>query len=147
MRRAIEQARRAAAIDEVPVGAVVHSGDRVLAEAHNRRECDQDPTAHAEIIALRQAAVRLGSWRLDGCAMVVTLEPCSMCAGALVNARIDRLVYGAADPKMGCVQTFYELCTDSRFNHRLQVTDGVLAEECGQLLSEFFETLREKNDE
>ncbi len=142
MRRAIEQARRAAGIGEVPVGAVVHRGDRVLAEAHNLRESQQDPTAHAEIIALRQAAAQLGSWRLDGCTMVVTLEPCPMCAGALVNARVERLVYGAADPKMGCVQTFYELCTDNRFNHRLQVTGGVLDEECGQLLNQFFEQLR-----
>ena len=142
MRRALEQAAQAAAIGEVPVGAVVYCGDEVLAEAHNLRETAADPTAHAEILALRAAAARRGSWRLDGCTLAVTLEPCPMCAGALINARIQRLVYGAADPKMGCVHTFYELVTDPRFNHRVEVEAGVLAEDCGRLLTDFFRALR-----
>lgn len=144
MRRALDQARAAAAIGEVPVGAVVYRGDEVFAEAHNRREVDADPTAHAEMIALRAAAARLGSWRVAGCSIAVTLEPCPMCAGALVNGRVERLVYGAADPKMGCVDTLHRLCTEPRFNHRLDVVAGVLAEECGALLSDFFKSLRSK---
>jgi len=124
------------------VGAVVYEGQRVLAEAHNRRESDRDPTAHAEIVALRLAASARGSWRLEGCSIAVTLEPCPMCAGALVNARVARLVYGADDPKMGCVRTLHTLCTDRRFNHRLEVRAGVLAEECGQVLSSFFRERR-----
>ncbi|MFW6059054.1 MAG: tRNA adenosine(34) deaminase TadA [Phycisphaeraceae bacterium] len=146
MRRALAQAERAAAIGEVPVGAVVYelASGAVLAEAHNRREIDADPTAHAEMLALREAARRRGVWRLDGCAIAVTLEPCPMCAGALVNSRIDRLVYGAVDPKMGCVETLYALCTDARFNHRLDVRGGVLAQECGAMLSAFFQARRGK---
>jgi len=142
MRRALALARAAAAMDEVPVGAVVYRGERVLAEAHNRREADQDPTAHAEILALRAAAAVVGSWRLEGCSLAVTLEPCPMCAGALVNARVARLIYGATDPKMGCVETLYQICTDRRFNHRLVVTGGVLAQECGAALAEFFQKRR-----
>jgi len=142
MRRALALAARAAAAGEVPVGAVVYRGTQVLAEAHNLREAEQDPTAHAEVIALREAARRLGSWRLEGCTLAVTLEPCPMCAGALVNARVPRLVYGAADPKMGCVDTLHRLCTEPRFNHRLDVVSGVLAEECGQVLRDFFRERR-----
>jgi tRNA(adenine34) deaminase len=142
MRRALAQAHAAAALDEVPVGAVVYQGERILAEAHNRREIDQDPTAHAEILALRAAATALGSWRLEGCSMAVTLEPCPMCAGALINARVPQLIYGATDPKMGCVATLYSLCTDPRFNHRLQVTGGVLADECAAILGDFFRRRR-----
>ena len=138
MRLAIEQAQRAAAMGEVPVGAVVYRGDTVLAVAHNLRESAADPTGHAEIIALRGAAAASGTWRLDDCALAVTLEPCPMCAGALVNARLSRLVYGAADPKMGCVDTLYQLCGDARFNHRVQVVSGVLAHACGRLLSDLF---------
>lgn len=143
MRRAIELARAAAALDEVPVAAVIYRGEEVLAEAHNRRELDQDPTAHAEVLAIRDAARKLGSWRLEGCAIAVTLEPCPMCAGALVNARVPRLVYGAADPKMGCVTTLHRLCDDARFNHRMEVVPGVLADECGKLLREFFRAKRQ----
>ena len=124
MRLALDQARLAASMGEVPVGAVVYQGDRVLAQAHNLRESNADPTAHAEVLALRAAAQALGTWRLVGCAIAVTLEPCPMCAGALVNARIDKLVYGTADPKMGCVDTLHQLCTDTRFNHRLQVIEA-----------------------
>jgi tRNA(adenine34) deaminase len=142
MLRAIEQARQAMTIDEVPVGAVVYKGNEVLAEAHNLRESEKDPTAHAEIIALRAAAKKVGTWRLDGCGIVVTLEPCPMCAGALVNSRIDELVYGATDPKMGCVDTLYQLCNDQKFNHRLETTGGVMADECVRLLREFFEARR-----
>ena len=144
MRRALAQARQAAAMDEVPVGAVVYdpATGAVLAEAHNRRELDADPTAHAEMLALRLAAQQRGTWRLDGCAIAVTLEPCPMCAGALVNSRIDRLVYGAADPKMGCVHTLYEICTDARFNHRLTVRAGVLADQCASALQRFFQARR-----
>jgi len=142
MRRALDQARLAADAGEVPVGAVVYQGDRVLAQAHNLREANGDPTAHAEVLALRAAAKTLGVWRLVGCAIAVTLEPCPMCAGALVNARIDKLVYGTVDPKMGCVDTLHQLCTDPRFNHRVQVIAGVLAQPCGQLLSDFFQQRR-----
>ncbi|MDX1564314.1 MAG: nucleoside deaminase, partial [Phycisphaeraceae bacterium] len=117
MRRALDRAREAAAMDEVPVGAVVYRGQQVLAEAFNRRESDSDPTSHAEILAMRQAARRLGDWRLSDCTLVVTLEPCAMCAGAIVNGRVGRLVYGARDPKMGAVESLYRLCNDKRMNH------------------------------
>lgn len=140
---ALRLAERASRLGEVPVGALVVSGDgAVLAEAHNLRESHADPTAHAEVIALRDAAKKLGVWRLDGCTLYVTLEPCPMCAGALVNARVQRLVYGAADPKMGCVHTLHRLCEEPRFNHRLDVTAGVLAEECAQVLRDFFRVRR-----
>jgi tRNA(adenine34) deaminase len=142
MALALAQAQAAALVDEVPVGAIVVCDGRVVARAHNRRELDQDPTAHAEILALRQAAAALGSWRLCGCTLYVTLEPCPMCAGALVHARVDALVYGCDDPKAGAVRTLYSLCEDSRLNHRLQVTSGVLAEECAAVLREFFAVLR-----
>ena len=144
MHRALQLARAAAAAGEVPVGAVVHRGGVVLAEAHNRRELDADPTAHAEVLALRSAAAGQGTWRLDGCELVVTLEPCPMCAGALVNARVERLVYAAADPKMGCVHTLHALCTEPRFNHRLRVRSGVLAAQCGEELTRFFRQRRGK---
>lgn len=144
MRLAIDQARSAASIGEVPVGAVIYRNDDVLAAAHNRREIDADPTAHAEILALRQAAEVLGDWRLEGCTMAVTLEPCPMCAGAAINSRINRLVYGASDPKMGCVETFYTLCTEPRFNHQIEVRSGILADECSKLLQKFFEHLRQQ---
>jgi tRNA(adenine34) deaminase len=140
---ALEVARLAAPKGEVPVGAVtVGPGGEILGRAHNLRETDQDPTAHAEILALREAAQRLGSWRLEGVTLYVTLEPCPMCAGALVNSRIRRIVYGCRDPKAGAVDTLYNLCRDSRLNHRLEVTGGVREEECGGLLRAFFEALR-----
>ena len=146
MRLALEQARRAAAQGEVPVGAVIyHRDQKILAMAHNRRETDADPTAHAEMLAMRQAAAKLGTWRLDGCTIAVTLEPCPMCAGALVNARVQRLVYGAADPKMGAVDTLYQLCTETRFNHRLEVSRGLLDDESRKLLQHFFGTRRGKD--
>jgi len=142
MRLALAQARLAAEVGEVPVGAVVYQGDDVLALAHNLRESRADPTAHAEILALKEAANKVGTWRLDGCTIAVTLEPCPMCAGALINSRIARLIYGTTDPKMGCVDTLYQLCTDTRFNHRLEVAGGILQEECAAVLRYFFQTRR-----
>lgn len=145
MDRALVEARAALAHDDVPVGAVVVSGGEVIAAAHNRREVDTDPTAHAELLAVRAAAAALGSWRLDGCTLYVTLEPCTMCAGALVMARLPRLVYGAADPKAGAVGSLYDLVREPRLNHRVEVTSGVLAEECGQLLTRFFRARRARS--
>jgi tRNA(adenine34) deaminase len=144
MAAALEQARLAAEADDVPVGAVIAREGEVIAAAHNRRTIDADPTAHAEMLAIRAAAEALGDWRLAGCTLAVTLEPCCMCAGAIVLARIERLVYGAADPKAGAVGTLFRLCDDPRLNHRVQVVGGVLAEECGRLLSEFFQSQRAK---
>lgn len=144
MQWALELARQAAALGEVPVGAVVYRGEEILGEGFNLRESQADPTAHAEIIALKAAAKALGTWRLDECSIAVTLEPCPMCAGAMINSRLARLVYGAADPKMGCVQTLYQLCTDVRFNHRLVVIAGIEADTCGQVLQDFFKARRGK---
>ncbi len=142
MERALEQARLAIEHDDVPVGAVVVRAGEVIAAARNRREADQDPTAHAEILALREAAARLGSWRLDGCTLYVTLEPCTMCAGALVLARLPELVYGATDPKAGAVSSLYDIPRDERLNHRVEVIAGVMADECGLLLKRFFAARR-----
>ena len=139
---AIEQARAAEALDDVPIGAVVVRGGEVVAAAHNRRIIDRDPTAHAEMLAIRAAAAAIGDWRLTGCTLVVTLEPCCMCAGAIVLARLDRVVYGAADPKAGAVDTLYTLCNDPRLNHRLDALGGVRGDECGRLLTEFFRKQR-----
>ena len=138
MRLALEEARAAAAGGDVPVGAVIVRGDEILAREGNAREREQDPTAHAEILALRQASSAIGSWHLDGCAMVVTLEPCAMCAGAIVLARLDRLVFGASDPKAGFAGSLGDLVRDGRLNHEVDVTVGVLAEECGEILRSFF---------
>jgi tRNA(adenine34) deaminase len=138
MRRALVEAQAALAEDEVPIGAViVHQGD-VIAAAHNQREQLRDPTAHAEMIAITQAAATLGNWRLEGCTLYVTLEPCPMCAGAIVLARIPSVVYGAADPKAGAAMTLYRLLDDPRLNHRAEILPGILQEECAQLLSDFF---------
>lgn len=138
MRLAVEEARACLEWGDVPVGAVVARGTEVLGRAGNERERRGDPTAHAEILALREAAEGLGTWRLDGCTAYVTLEPCAMCAGALVLARIERLVYGAADPKAGFAGSLGDLVRDPRLNHRLDVETGVLADESGVLLQEFF---------
>ena len=138
MRLALEEARAAAAGGDVPVGAVIVRGDEILAREGNAREREQDPTAHAEILALRQASTAIGSWHLEGCAMVVTLEPCAMCAGAIVLARLDRLVFGASDPKAGFAGSLGDLVRDGRLNHEVDVTVGVLAEECGEILRSFF---------
>jgi len=142
MRLALAEAEAALAEDEVPIGAIiVHSG-RVIAAAHNQREQLHDPTAHAEMIAITQAAESLSSWRLEGCTLYVTLEPCAMCAGAIVQARIPVVVYGAVDPKAGAVNTLYQLLTDRRLNHTCQVVSGVLAAQCGDILSRFFQAQR-----
>jgi tRNA(adenine34) deaminase len=139
MEIALAEARDAPTHDDIPVGAVVVGPDGLeLARARNRREVDGDPTAHAEIIALRAAARRLGTWRLDGCSLYVTLEPCAMCAGAIVLARIGRLVYGADDPKAGAVGSLWDIPRDPRLNHAVEVARGVQAEECGDLLRAFF---------
>ncbi|MGH8874909.1 MAG: tRNA adenosine(34) deaminase TadA [Acidimicrobiia bacterium] len=139
MRQAIDQARAAVDHDDVPVGALLVDGaGEVVAEDHNRREALQDPTAHAELLVLSAASRRLGSWRLDGYTLVVTLEPCPMCAGAAVNARVARIVYGAADPKAGAAWSFYNIPQDARLNHRCELVAGVLEEECASLLNAFF---------
>jgi tRNA(adenine34) deaminase len=139
MRRALDAAREASAHDDVPIGAVVLGSDaEVISVAHNRREVDRDPTAHAEVLALRTASRNSGTWRLSGCTLVVTLEPCTMCAGAAVLARIDRLVFGAWNTDMGAVGTLWDVVRDRRLNHRPEVISGVLADESAALLDEFF---------
>ncbi|MFN5605722.1 MAG: tRNA adenosine(34) deaminase TadA [Actinomycetes bacterium] len=142
MRSALQQARDALNHDDVPVGAVVLHEGRVIAARHNERENHQDPTAHAEVLALRDAAETLGRWRLDDCTLVVTLEPCVMCAGALLNARIGHLVYGAADLTGGATASLYNVCADPRLNHNPPVTHGVLAAESAALLEQFFASRR-----
>ena len=142
MARALEQARAGERLGEVPVGAVVVREGRVLAEAHNRRESWCDPTAHAEVVAVRAAARRLQSWRLEGCTLYVTLEPCAQCAGAIVLARIPRLVFAAADPKAGMAGSLGNLVQDPRLNHRVEVAGGVLADESAELLRAFFRQRR-----
>jgi tRNA(adenine34) deaminase len=135
---ALEEAAAAPAHGDVPVGAVVVRGSEVLARRHNERELTGDPTAHAEVLALRDAAAALGSWRLDDCALYVTLEPCLMCGGAALNARLPRLVYGAPDPQAGACLSLYNICDDPRLNHAIELRPGVEAEACGRLLSDFF---------
>jgi tRNA(adenine34) deaminase len=142
MRQALLAAERAAQMGEVPVGAVVVVGGEVVASAHNERETTNDPTAHAEVVALRKAAAALGSWRLTNAELYVTMEPCPMCAGALVNARLKRVLYGCDDPKAGAARTLYRLLDDARLNHRVEVVPGVLAAECGNILRTFFSRLR-----
>jgi tRNA(adenine34) deaminase len=142
MRLALEEARTSLGHGDVPIGAVVSRGDEVLAAAGNQRELAADPTAHAEILALRAAAAAVRSWHLEGCTLTVTLEPCAMCAGAAVLSRLDRLVFGAADPKAGFAGSLGNLVQDPRLNHDVSVRDGVLAEECGDLLRTFFRERR-----
>jgi tRNA(adenine34) deaminase len=144
MRIALDEAHAAQVEGEVPIGAVVvdQDGD-VIGRGHNRRESDADPTAHAEMLAIRQAASRRNGWRLDGCTLLVTLEPCTMCAGAAVLARLDRVVYGAIDPKAGAVGSLWDVVRDRRLNHRPEVVGGVLAAECGDLLRTWFDDRRE----
>jgi len=143
MERAIELARQAAAMDEVPVGAVVYRGNRIIAEGYNLRESSSDPVAHAELLAISRAGRALGEWRLSDCSLAVTLEPCPMCAGAMVNARVGRVIYGASDPKAGACHSLYRIPTDARLNHEVTVIRGVLAERCGDLLRDFFRRKRE----
>jgi|ERR1041385_5516288 len=144
MLRALEQAEIAAAAGEVPVGALVIKDGEIIGQGHNRNLLDNDPTAHAEIVALRQAAARLGNHRLTGCTMVATIEPCSMCAGALIHARIARLVYGANDPKAGAAGSTIQVINHPSLNHRMQVTAGVLAGECSEVLQKFFRQKRQQ---
>lgn len=142
MEQALAEARAAASHGDVPIGAVIVRGGEVIAAAGNRREADQDPTAHAELLAIRRAAEVLGGWRLPGTTLFVTLEPCAMCAGAIVLARIPRVVYGAADPKAGAAGSVLDVLAEPSLNHRPQVNGGVLARDCGALLSEFFAAKR-----
>lgn len=144
MQEAILEARKAFSKGEVPIGAVVVLNDKIIGRGHNFREGLKDPTAHAEILAIRDAAQRLGSWRLTGASLYVTLEPCPMCAGAIVNARVQKLIYGAFDLKAGAVSSLMNLVQDRRLNHHVEVMDGICHEECAQLLQEFFRQLRRK---
>jgi tRNA(adenine34) deaminase len=142
MRLALQAAQEAAEADEAPVGAVMVAAGKVIAIERNRREEWQDPTAHAELLAIVAAAKTLNNWRLEQCMLFVTLEPCPMCAGAIVQARIPRVVYGTRDPKAGAARSLFQLLEDSRLNHQVEVCEGLLAEECGAILSEFFRTKR-----
>ncbi|MDY0087419.1 MAG: tRNA adenosine(34) deaminase TadA [Coriobacteriia bacterium] len=142
MAMALEEARAAQAVGEVPIGAVVVCEGAVVARGHNRREVDADPSAHAEFIAIREAAQRLGRWRLSDCTVYVTLEPCPMCAGLMHQARVARCVYGADDPKAGALGTLYDLSSDVRLNHRFEVTRGVYGEACSEMLTAFFRERR-----
>ncbi|MEM7229735.1 MAG: tRNA adenosine(34) deaminase TadA [Planctomycetota bacterium] len=142
MKRAMTLARQAAAQGEVPVGAVVYRGEEIIAEGFNLREESSDPVAHAELLALSRAGRKLGEWRLNDCTLAVTLEPCPMCAGAMVNARLGRVIYGAKDPKAGACDSLFGIPTDDRLNHRVEVIGGVMAEPCGQLLKDFFRARR-----
>ena len=142
MGRALELARQARSLGEVPVGALVVRGRRLVSQAFNLRETNHDPTAHAERLALELAGRALATWRLDECVVYVTLEPCAMCAGAMVLARVGRLVYGATDPKAGACESLYRIARDPRLNHRVEVTSGVMAKECGEILTEFFQERR-----
>jgi tRNA(adenine34) deaminase len=144
MRLAITEAGRALAHSDVPIGAVAIVDGEVVASRHNERELRRDPTAHAELLVLQDVAQAIGEWRLGGVTVVVTLEPCAMCAGAMVNGRLGRLIFGAHDPKAGAVGSLYNLCADPRLNHEVPVTGGVLAEECGALLTSFFDGRRVK---
>jgi len=144
MAEALQLAHEAMAHDEVPIGCVVihEPTGRVIGRGFNRRETDCDPSGHAEIVAMREAGKALSSWRLDECTLVVTLEPCAMCAGAMVNARVARLIYGCDDPKAGAVKTLYTICQDTRLNHRLEVRGGVMARQCADVLQDFFKRQR-----
>jgi tRNA(adenine34) deaminase len=144
MKEAIKEAKKAEALAEVPIGAIVVIDGKIISRAHNLRESKQSAVAHAEVLAIEQACQETGSWRLENATLYVTLEPCAMCSGAMILSRIKRVVYGAQDPKGGCAGTFMNLLQDERFNHQSEVKSGVLEEECGQLLSDFFRKLRER---
>lgn len=147
MTLALQEADQAIELGEVPIGAVIVQNNEVVATTHNLRETSQDATAHAELLAINQANRKLGVWRLEGATLYVTLEPCAMCAGAIINSRIERVVYGAKDPKAGCAGSLMNLLTDERFNHQPDLTTGVLEEECSAKLKIFFKALRERNKE
>ena len=144
MRLALEEAQKAAALGEVPIGAVLVFEGEVIARAHNLRETTQNATTHAELMVIQEACAKIGSWRLEETTLYVTLEPCPMCAGAILQSRIPRIVYGARDIKAGCVDSLYRLLNDARFNHECEVTEGILAEKCGQILTDFFRALRKR---
>lgn len=142
MQEAIAQAKKAEELGEVPIGAVIVYQDEIIARSYNLRETTQNAITHAELLAIQEACKAIGSWRLEETTLYVTLEPCPMCAGAILQSRIPRVVYGAKDPKAGCVHSLYELLQDSRFNHQCEVKSGVLEEQCGELLTNFFKNLR-----
>ncbi|WP_050613542.1 tRNA adenosine(34) deaminase TadA [Bacillus testis] len=147
MRVALEEAAKAGEKKEVPIGAVLVIGDEIIAKAHNLRESEQSATAHAELMAIEEACKKCGTWRLEDATLYVTLEPCPMCSGAIILSRVKRVVYGASDPKAGCAGTFMNLLTDERFNHQSEVTSGVLEDECGRILTDFFRELRARKKE
>lgn len=142
MEQALQEARKAYELDEVPIGAVIVKDGAIISRGHNLRETERDPTLHAEIAAIRDAARTLGGWRLSGCDLYVTIEPCPMCAGAILQSRIRRVIFGARDPKAGCAGSLYNLLIDERFNHRTEVTEGILAEECSRIMKDYFRQKR-----
>lgn len=144
MKQALEEAQQAALLGEVPIGAVLVYEGKIIARAHNLRETTQNATTHAELLVIQEACKKIGSWRLEDTTLYVTLEPCPMCAGAILQSRVSRVVYGARDQKAGCVDSLYHLLNDERFNHECDVTEGILAEECGQILTDFFKALRDR---
>lgn len=144
MKQALEEAQQAAVLGEVPIGAVLVYEGKIIARAHNLRETTQNATTHAELLVIQEACKKIGSWRLEDTTLYVTLEPCPMCAGAILQSRVPRVVYGARDQKAGCVDSLYHLLNDERFNHECDVTEGILAEECGQILTDFFKALRDR---
>ncbi len=144
MKEAIRQAKKARALEEVPIGCVIVYEDKIIARGYNRRNTDKNTLAHAELQAIRKASKKLGDWRLEGCTMYVTLEPCQMCAGALVQSRIDKVVIGSMNPKAGCAGSVLNLLQMEQFNHQVEIVSGVLGEECSAMLSDFFRELREK---
>ncbi|WP_413463245.1 tRNA adenosine(34) deaminase TadA [Bacillus sp. B1-b2] len=144
MKLAIEEAKKAERLGEVPIGAIVVYKGEVIARAHNLRETEQSAVAHAELLAIEEACKKLNTWRLEEAVLYVTLEPCAMCSGAIILSRIQKVVYGATDPKGGCAGTFMNLLQDNRFNHQSEVVQGILADECGTLLTDFFRQLRDK---
>ncbi len=147
MQLAMEEAQKAATLGEVPIGAIIIYQNQIIARAHNLRETSQNAVTHAELMAIQQACDVVGSWRLEETTLYVTLEPCPMCAGAILQSRIPRVVYGARDSKAGCVDSLYHLLNDNRFNHECEVTEGILGEECGELLTKFFKDLRTRKKE
>jgi len=144
MKEALKEAKKAFEKEEVPVGAVIVKDNEIIARGHNQKECLHDPTAHAEMLAIREAAFKLGRWRLSDCLIYVTLEPCAMCAGAIVLARIKSLIFGAYDPKSGAVGSLMNIASDERFNHQVEIKSGILLEECSALLKDFFSVRRKK---
>ncbi|MFK5710367.1 tRNA adenosine(34) deaminase TadA [Lysinibacillus boronitolerans] len=144
MKQALEEAQHAALLGEVPIGAVLVYQGKIIARAHNLRETTQNATTHAELLVIQEACKKIESWRLEDTTLYVTLEPCPMCAGAILQSRVPRVVYGARDQKAGCVDSLYHLLNDERFNHECDVTEGILAEECGQILTDFFKALRDR---